>query len=203
MLGAERLGQDEEAVHRRHQGHARGDEERQPQVDGAQHAAQRRADDEAEAPDRAEQTEARGPLLRRGHVGDVGGRHRKAGGGEARQHAADEQPRQVRRERHQQVVEPKAEDRGDQHRPAAEPVRQGAHDRRAEELRHRPDRRQQADRPTGRGGVAELKLLNQRREDRDQQAHRQGVEAEADEDERNRRAPAGGEASSGGGHLIS
>ena len=97
--------------------------------------------------------------------------------------AAHEQPPQVRRQRHQDVVEPEPEIRDQDHRPAAEAIRQRADARREQELHQRPDGAEQAVDFGGARGVAAEEVDHQLGQHRNDDAERQHVEQHGDEDE--------------------
>ena len=184
----ERFGQHEQAVEEVQQRQAGGEPERQPQVDLAQHAADQRADDEAEAERRAEHAVAPGALRRLGDVGDVGVGGGEAGRGDRRDDAPHEQPRSVGASGHEHEVQAQPQAREQDHRAAAEPVRQRALDRRGDELDQREHGAERAD-PVGRGrGVAAGQLLDQVRQHRNDHAERQHVDQDRDEDEDERGA---------------
>src|SRR5206468_2143933 len=93
VLPREGLRKDEDRIRRADQGeHGRGPE-RQPDSERADDAADRRTEDEADAPRRADHPERGGTSLRGGNVRDVSRGRRVARGGDAGQDAAQEQPR--------------------------------------------------------------------------------------------------------------
>ena len=97
----------------------------------------------------------------------------------------ERQPPQVGRQRHQHVVDRQACGGDQDHRAAAVLVGQRADHRRGEELHQRPQRDEHAvDDAGARIGAGEL--LDQRRQDRDDDAHRQDVEHRGDQDEGDR-----------------
>ena len=136
----------------------------------------------------ADLAEHRRALLRRRDVGDIGECRRDARRGDARDHPADEQPDQRRRQRHQHIVERQPEIRQQHHRPPAEPVRQAAEDRREEKLHQRPDGAEQAEDPRRARGVVVDEAFHQLGQDRHDQAEREHVEQNGDEDEGHRAA---------------
>ena len=95
----------------------------------------------------------------------------------------DEQPPQVRRQRHQDVVETEPEIRQQDHRPPAETIGQHAVDRREHELHQRPGGAEQAETVGGARGVAAEEIDHQPRQHRNDDAERQHVEQHGDEDE--------------------
>ena len=194
LLLRQRFRQHEQAVAEVEDRQSRGEPERQAMVDVAEHAADQRADDEAQAERRADHAEALRAFFRRSDVGDVGIRSREAGRGRRRDDPADEQPRQVGRQRHEHEVqaEPQA---GDQdHRAPAIAIGESALDRRTEEL-HQRERERERTGPVRRGGgVATDELLHQVRQHRDDHPECQHVDQHGDEDEDQRGlACAGGE----------
>jgi len=121
-----RLGEEEErgdAVGRRQGG---GRVAGQLQPDGGEEPTDGRPEHEAHAESGAHQPEARGTPLRRRDVRDVRERRGEAGGGDARDETAHEQPAERRRKRHEHVVEPESEAREQDHAPAPEAVRERA-----------------------------------------------------------------------------
>ncbi|MGY3527999.1 hypothetical protein ACVISU_000767 [Bradyrhizobium sp. USDA 4452] len=167
---------------------ARRGPERQPRIDLAQQAAQRRSQDEAGAEGNPDLAEHRSALLRCSDVGDIGEHGGDAGRGDARDRPPDEQPDQVRRQRHQHVVRGKAEIRQQDHRPAAKAIGQRAQDRRADELHQGPDRAEHAEDACRVGGVIADEALDQLGQDRDDDPEREHVEQQGDEDEDHRAA---------------
>ncbi len=179
----QRLRQDEKAVHRVGEAEAGREPERQPRIDAAKQTADGGAEDEAGAERRADQAEGLRALLRRGHVGDIGERGRNARRRDAGDHPADKQPAERRRKRHQHVVEGQAEVRHQDDRPASEPVRQRAEQRREDELHQRPDRAEQPEPSGGGGRIVVEEALHQLRQHRNDDAERHHVEQHGDEDE--------------------
>jgi len=104
-LGRQRFRKDQQPVKGVGQAQRRRDPERQARVDIAGEPAERGPEHEARAEGYARQSETGGTLLRRGDVGDVGIRGRNARRADAGNHPAHEQPPQVRRQRHQDVIE--------------------------------------------------------------------------------------------------
>ena len=78
LIFRQRLRQDQPAIEEVGEAEAGRDPERQARVDAAGKAADRRPEDEARAEGDAENAEARGALLGRGHVRDVGEAGREA-----------------------------------------------------------------------------------------------------------------------------
>ena len=132
------------------------------------------------APDLAEHG---GTPFRRRHVGDIGKGGRDARRGDARDHPADEQPDQRRRQRHQHIVQRQPEIRQQHHRPPAEAVGERAKDRREQELHQRPGGAEQAEDPRRRRRVVVDKTFHEFWQDRQDQAEREHVEQDGDEDE--------------------
>ena len=143
----------------------------------------RGAENEAGAEGRADLAEHRGAPFRRRHVGDIGKGGRDARRRDARDHPADEQPGQRRRQRHQHVVQRQSEIRQQHHRPPAEAIRERAEDRREQELHQRPGGTEQAEDPRRRRRVVVDKTFHELGQDRQDQAERKHVEQDGDEDE--------------------
>ncbi len=105
LLARQRLRQHKEAVAGIQQTEGRGAPERQPRIDRAEPSSQRRAENKPETEDHTDLAERRSPLLGRRHIGNIG-----AGRAEARRsHAGDHPPRkkpgEIRRQRHENIVE--------------------------------------------------------------------------------------------------
>jgi hypothetical protein len=182
VLG-QRFGQHEPAVQEVAQRQHRCGPERPAQVDAAEPAAEHRADDEAQAERRADQAERLRALVRRGDVGDVGIGGGEAGRGDRRDDPADEQPRQRRRQRHEDEVQAQPEARQQDHRAPAVAVGQRALDRRGHELDRREHGAEDPDPVRGADDVAADHLFDQVRQHRDDQAEREDVDQDGDEDE--------------------
>ncbi len=183
-LGRERFGQDEQPVHRVRQAERRGDPERQARTAAAQHAAEDRPDDEADAERGAHEAKRSRALVGRRDVRDVRERSGDARGRDAGDQPADEQPAERRRERHEDVIEAEAEVRHQHDRPAAEAVGYRSEDWRREKLNARPHRAEQRQRRRRARGVAAAKRLDEIRQHGDDHAERQHVEHDRDQDER-------------------
>ena len=93
-----------------------------------------------------------------------------------------------RRQRHQHVVRGEPEVRQQHHRPPSEAIRQAADHRREQELHQRPDGAEQAEDARGACGVVADEAFDQLRQHRNDDAERQHVEQDGDEDEGDRRA---------------
>ena len=184
----QRLRQDQQTIERVGKAQARRDPERQARIHAAEQTAERRPQDKSGAERRADLAEHRGALFRRRHIGDIGKGGRDARRGDARNDPADEQPDQRRRQRHQHIVQRQPEIRQQHHRPPAEPVRQRAEDRREHKLHQRPGGAEQAEDPRRRRGIVVDKAFDQLRQDRHDQAEREHVEQDGDEDEGRRAA---------------
>ncbi len=168
-----------------------GHPERQARVDAAQHAAESWPEGEAQPEPGADHAEGGRSLLLRSDVGDVGERGRDTRRGDARDHAPDEEPGEVRGKRHEEVVQPQAEAGDEDHRPAAEAVRDRAQERHEHEL-HQPPRRAEDAVDRGRARrVAALEALHELGQHRDHDAHGDHVHHHEDEDE-DERGGAGG-----------
>ena len=182
-LGRQGFGQDEIAVGRVCKGQACRHPERQPRVQVAHDAAERRSQHEADAEGRTDQPERAGAVLRRRHVRDVGVGRGEACRRDARDDAAEEQPRQRGRDRHQDVVEAEPQHGEQQHGTASVPVRQRAQDRREEELHEAPGGAEDAVDLGGPRRVAAHHALDQLRQHRNDDAERHHVEHHHHEDE--------------------
>ncbi len=157
--------------------------ERQARIEAAQQAADRRAQNEAQAKAHADDAERLGALVGRGDVGDVGEGGGDGGRGDAGDEAADQQQRERRRDRHEDVVEPHAQAGDQDDRPAAVAVGQRAQKRRAEELHQAPGRGEHAEHLGGTRGVAVHEAEHDGRQDREHDPQRQAVERHRAEDE--------------------
>jgi hypothetical protein len=118
------------------------------------------------------------------------------------QHAADEQQRQRLRHRHQDEVQAQAQVRQQDHRPAAEAVRQRALDRRAHELHDHEHRGEDAVRLRRQRHVAAVEAGDQVRQHRDDHPEGQDVQQHGDEDEGERGAAHGLQRRGGGGVVV-
>ena len=176
LLGGQRLGEDEEAVEEVQAVEPRGDEVRQAQPVVAEGAAERGAEDEAEAEDGADEAEARRALLGGRDVGDVRGGGREARAGDAGDDAPDEEPPERGRETAQEVAGRRAEQRDEDDRPPPEPVGQPAEDRREEELHRRVQRDEQAEEVRRGPEVVAEEARDEARRDGDEQPDAQRVE---------------------------
>ena len=189
LSGASDSGRIEQPIERIGKAQGRRGPERQARIDIAEQAAQRRAQHEAGAEGRADLAEHRGAPLRRRDVGDIGKGGRDAGRGDAGDHAADEQPDQRRRQRHQHIVGREPEIRQQHHRPPPEAIRQRAEHRREHELHQRPGGAEQAEDARRVRRVVVDEALDQLWQDRHDHAEREHVEQDGDEDEGDRAAP--------------
>ena len=185
----QRFRQHEEAIGGIGEAERRRHPERQPRIDAAEQTADRGPDDETDPERGADLAEHRGAFLRGRNVGDIGKRGGDAGRSDAGDHAADEQPDQRWRQRHQHVVEAKAEIGEQDHRTAAEAIGQGAQQRRCEELHQRPGGAEQTVDARRISGVVVGEAFDQFWQDRQDHPDRQHVEQDGDEDEAHRRAP--------------
>ena len=187
-LARQRFRQDQQAVKRIGKAQARRHPERQPRIHAAEQPAERGPEDEPGAEGHADLAEHRRAPFRRRDVGDVGEGGRDARRGDAGDHPADEQPDQRRRQRHQHIVEREPEIRQQHHRPPAEPVRQAAEHRRKHELHQRPGGAEQAENPRRARGIVIDEAFHELGQDRRDQAEREHVQQDGDEDEGHRRA---------------
>mmetsp|Transcript_26318 Transcript_26318/g.62508 ORF Transcript_26318/g.62508 Transcript_26318/m.62508 type:complete len:499 (-) Transcript_26318:2047-3543(-) len=141
-LDRQRLRQHEEAVQPVHHRQAARDIEGQPHIDVPQQAADHGAEHETQAEHRTQLAEALGPVLRCGDVGHIG-----VGDGNIGLHRAGEQPHhhqhpQCRRRGGDEEAQRQPGKADQQHRAAAEAVRQRTQHRRAEEVGHAEGQRQ-------------------------------------------------------------
>jgi hypothetical protein len=152
------------------------------QVDGAQQAAHRRAEDEAQAEHRAQHAEALGALFRRADVSHVGVGHRRIGLHAAAHQAHRDQHPQLRGQRGGEEVDGQPAKAQQQHRPATEAVRQRAEDGRAKEI---GDAEGEADdaQPEGLIRLRAGEAAHQRRQHRHDDADRHHVDQHRDHDE--------------------
>ena len=160
LLPRQRLGQHEVAVGRVREREDARHPERQPRIDAPEDPAQRRPQREAQAETRAHHAEGGRALLRHGHVGDIGESRREVGRRDARDHPAHEEPREVRRQGHQEIVESQPEAGDEDHRPAPEAVRQGPQDGHGQELHQGPGGAENPVDLGRRGRVAPLERFN-------------------------------------------
>src|SRR5690606_15429082 len=109
FLWRQRFRQDQVAVERVAQAEPGREPEWQVRVDAAEQAAEAGPDNETEAEARAHQSVGPGALIGWRDIGDIGLCGADAGGSNPGNDTADEQPRQVRSQRHQDVVQPKPE----------------------------------------------------------------------------------------------
>src|SRR5260221_1299158 len=114
-----------------------------------QDAANDGTDDEAEAESGTDHSKGFGTIFRNGRVGDVRKCRGNVGGCDARDDAAKKEPAERRRERHQDVVDAKAETRNENDKPAAEVVRPRAVNWRKNELHRGPGEAKIADHDRG------------------------------------------------------
>ena len=184
----QRLGQDQPAVERIRKAQTRRDPERQAWIHAAKQAANGGTENEARAERSTNLAEHRGAPFRRRHIGDIGKGGRDARRGDSGNHPADEQPDQRRRQRHQHIVQRQSEIRQQYHRPPAEPVRERAKDRREQKLHQRPGGAEQAENPRRRRRVVVDKTFHEFWQDRQDQAERQHIEQDGNEDEGRRAA---------------
>src|SRR5260221_637615 len=196
-IARQRFGQHEVAVGDVHQRHRAGHPEWQPRIDLAKDAAQRGTEDEAQPEGRAHHPEGPGARFRGRHVGDGGEGGGEPRGRDPRDHAPHEEPGEVRRERHEEIIAAEAEARDQHHGTAPESIRKGAHHRHEQELHQAP---RGAEEPEGLGrdrGVAALEPLDHLRQHRDHDAQGEHVDHDRREDEDDRRA-----AGRGGGSAL-
>ena len=130
-------------------------------------------------------------LMRRRDVGHIGGGRRQGGTGDTGNDAADEQIPDEGSDRHHQVIEGQAEQRGEQHRAAAEAVGQIAQHRRKHELHESVSKDQVAADHRRIGDAAAGQLFQQFRQDRHDDANTDHVEQNGDQDAGKGQARAG------------
>ena len=162
-----------------------------------QEAAERRADDEAEAEHRAHHSEVPGPALRRADVGHVGVRRSERGARHPRDRAPEEEPAQSRGGAHDEVIHAEGADGVEQHGAASKAVGEIAEDRGAEELHRGIEERQPApvDRRAAHAGPGDAD--EEGRQHRDDEPEPDRVEEQGDRDEDDRLA-----AGPGGRHHL-
>ena len=162
---------------------------------------------EAQSEGRAQHAKAGGALFRRGYVGDISAGGRKTGRGDTGNQPPDKQEPKVRRQRHQDIVQPQPKIGQDDHRPAAEPVGQRAQHRLEDELHEGPEETEIADDMRGADGIAVEERLDQLRQHRNDDTERHHIEQDGNEDESERGAAGcrgrGGRCLGGVGHLGS
>ena len=189
VLRLERFRQHQQPVEEGRAAQGGCEPERRPRRNLAEQAADHRPGDEAGAEGGADQPVGAGASFRRGDVGHVGEHRGERRRGDAGDDAAERQPPEIRRHRHQHVVAGQPECRQQDDRPTPETVGQRADHRRRDELHARPQRHEQAVDPAG-VGVRAGELLDQRRQHGDDDAHRHDVERGGDQDEGQGRAEA-------------
>ena len=195
LLGRQRLRQDEEPVEEVYRIEAGGHEVGEAQSHVAEDAAERRAEDEAEAEDRADETEAGRALLGRCDVGHVRARAGEARPRDARDDAPDEEPPQRGRQAAEQVARRRAEERHEDDRPPPEAIAQPAEHRREDELHRRVERHEVAEVVRRGAQVVAQEACHEARRHRDDEPEPERVEKHGDEHERRPRA-----ARASGGH---
>src|SRR5690606_32279174 len=114
-----------------------------------------------------------------------------AGGSNPGNDTADEQPRQVRSQRHQDVVQPKPEIGYENHAAATEAIRQRTENRRADELHQRPYGGEHAINRRAARGIAAGEVDHDLRQYGNDQPQRQHVERDGDQNEDQRRSAQG------------
>ncbi|MNE05720.1 hypothetical protein D3C80_982910 [compost metagenome] len=186
LLDRQALGQDEQAIEEGHARHEGGDPEGHARPELAQEASQHRPQDEAAREGRADQAIGPRAFVRFGDVGHVGVDGREAGRGDPRDQPSDRQPPQARRERHQHIVrrQSSAADQDDRTTPIL--VRQRTDHRRGQKLHPRPQRHKDAvQQPRPR--IRADELLDQMRQNRNDDPHGHDVQHRGHEDEGDRR----------------
>ena len=186
------FGEHQPAVKRVAECQRRGEEEGHAVAELCDDAAQRRADDETEAECHADDAEIYATALGGRDIGEVriGGRKGRAGdpGDDPRR----DEPPQVRRERHDEIVGAEGNEAGEEHRAAAEAIRQPADNRAAEKL-HRSVKKTD---PAGDGGsvgkAAPGPADDQSRKDRNDNAEPDRIDEDGNEQEGQRLALSGG-----------
>src|SRR6266496_5675631 len=184
MFFSQRFGDEEVTVKPVRQTKSSGDPERQPNIDIAERTANAWAENKAEAKRHTDHAESGCTLLFRRHVGDVCHGCWNAGGGDARDNAAEKKPADRGRKRHDDVVEAETKIRQKNDRPPSELVGQHAQHWRKEELHQRTDCAENSVPLCGRIHIAAQEIENQLRQYRRNESERQHVEHDRDEDER-------------------
>ena len=154
-------------------------------VPAAQHAADGRAEDEAEAEGRADQTHPLRSVLFGRHVGDVGLRGRDVAARDAVNDSAREEHPELRRKSQDEEPCARPQEREEEYGPPPVPVRQAAQHRREQELHDRVGRKEQTHHARAR---VELRPLDVERQDGDDDAEAHEVYEDRYEDDQQRRA---------------
>ena len=183
VLAIERFGQQEEGEEEGDEADAGGGVERHARAVFAKDAADQRAGDEADAEGDADDAEVLRTALGRRDVGDVGAGGRDRGAHDAADDARQRHHPEVRRDRHQQVVEPEAEHGKEQDRPAAEAVGKRAHRRTEEELHQRIERDQPAVDHRRRADIAAVEVAHQPGHHRQHDADAEDIDDEREEED--------------------
>ena len=139
MFLSQRFGDEEVTVKPVRQTKSSGDPERQPNIDIAERTTNAWAENKAEAKRHTDHAESACTLLFRRHVGDVCHGCWNAGGGDARDNAAEKKPADRGRKRHDDIVEAETKIRQKNDRPPSELVGQHAQHWREEKLHQRKD----------------------------------------------------------------
>ncbi|MCY1229953.1 hypothetical protein D9M72_423450 [compost metagenome] len=140
----------------------------------AEHAAENRADDEADAEHGVEQAEALRTLVLGRDVGEVGGCDRHVGARQPGDRTARKEHPEIGRKGEEQIVDRSTRERDQEHGPAAQPIAERTQHRRADELHDRVERGHRAD--IGRHVVGMDHVLQQRRQDGKDEADAHGIE---------------------------
>ncbi len=149
-------------------------EKRRAHPDIAQETAENGSDDEPDAEGRLKQAEAFGANFLTGNIGDVGGRNRHVGAGDAGDRPAEDKKPQIGREGHDQIIDGRAAERDQKNRPPSIPITQHAEHRRKQELAGRIDGHHQSEQ---RGNLVGMPhIAQERRQDGKDEADTDGVE---------------------------
>ena len=182
-LRRERFRQYEKSIEAVDDAQKGGEPKRRAQIIRADHAADRRAKRDAGSDGCAHETEHAGAIFRRRHVDHVGVSGGLASGSGARDHAADKQPRQGRRQRHQDVIGAEPEIRGQDHRATPVAIGERALHRGGKELQQKEHCAEGAEDLSDPRGIAAAKLADELGQDGIGHAAGDAVQEERDEDE--------------------
>src|SRR5207244_5285116 len=185
MLGGERFGNEEVTVKPVRRAETSRDPEGQARTDVAEGTANGRTKNETEAKRDADHAESAGTFFFRRDISDVSHGGRNTRSRESRNDPAEKKPANRRGERHYNVIQTEPEVGKQDHRAPAEFVGQNAEDGRAEKLHQGEDGAENPVPDGGRVHVAAAKVEDQFRQHRRDQAEREHVEHDRDEDEGN------------------
>jgi hypothetical protein len=176
LVRGQGFGQDDQAEQeiRRRQG--RGHPEGHPGSEFPQQAAQGRTEDEPQAKGRADETKGLGALLRRRHVRQTGVGDDIGGAADPGDQPSQEQPEQGGRQGVEDIVDGQSAHGHEQQGAATDPVGQGPQGRSAKELGEAEHGEHEAAHLGGGVQADAAHVLDQRRQDRQDQAQADHVE---------------------------